>query len=108
MKYIMRANNLGSPVTALAMGIAELVETEFNLWRVKALEASNPDLTLSTFQKRLVRQPGKGLRRLGSFNFRLRQITKDAGWIKADKVPLSKRCIHFDPISLKLPCIRRS
>jgi len=95
MKFIMRADNVGCPVTSLAMNIAEMVETEFNLWRVKALEASNPDLTLTTFQKRLVRQPGKGLRRLGSFNFKLRQITKDAGWSKPDKVTfLSDRLMY--------------
>ena len=76
MKFVMRSGNVGTTVTGVAMSISELVETEFNLWRVKALEASNPDLTLTTFQQRLVRYPTRKMRWLNGLNYKLRQITK--------------------------------
>ena len=108
----MKTGNVGAHVTGLAMHIAELVETEINLWRVKAMEASNPDLTLNTFQRRLIRQPGKGIRKLNYFNYKLRQITKDAGWSKPDRVSnlltaLDSYILHYLKLfeQVKLGCV---
>lgn len=96
LNFILRSGNYGTPVTAVALHIADLIETEHNILKIKELQSNPSAKPLTFWQKTLVSNPSKeNMQSVRGLNKRLRKIADEAEWTKANRVKVGCALLNF-------------
>lgn len=89
LNFILRKANSGTSLLSIAFHIADLVETEYNILKIKGLKKRFPLIPpLTMAQKKFVESPAKNSRIIRMINKRLRKMANESEWSKLDKIKL--------------------